>query len=156
VKERGVIAWLVGSLLVAAILAPGAAAGKPTFERINIDETIADEFLSEACGVEVTTRARGHIIIRTFSGGGTGPAEIRTINIALTAMADGNTYRFRDVGADITRVQPDGTVILSVIGQIPFDFTGVLKINVTTGDVILEPHHSLAGNVAKACAVLTA
>ena len=41
------------------------------------------------------------------------------------------------------RIAPDGTMILSIVGQIPFGpgFTGVLKINLDTGEVIHEPHH---------------
>jgi hypothetical protein len=71
-------------------------------------------------------------------------------------MADGNTYRFRDVGADQVRVEPDGTAVLLIIGQVPFEFTGVVKIDLETGELILEPQHSLEGNLEKACAALTA
>lgn len=153
---RAIIAWLACVLAVAAIVAPGAMAAKPTIERIDIDETAADEFLTEACGVDVTTHAEGHIIARTFSGGESGAAELRTLNIALTATADGNTFSFRDVGADLVRVEPDGTAILMIIGQVPFDFAGVLKIDLDTGEAILEPQHSLEGELEEACAALTA
>jgi hypothetical protein len=77
--------WLVGVLVLAAVVAPGAFAGKPTMERVAIDETFDDDFLSAECGVPVTAHVQGHIIIRTFEGGGTGPAELRTIGIAITA-----------------------------------------------------------------------
>lgn len=153
---RGVTAWLAGLFVVAAFVAPNAMAQKPTMERIDIDETFLDEFLTEACGVPVTTRAQGHIIVRTFSGETPGPAEIRTINIALTAMANGNTYVFRDVGVDLVRIEPDGTAILMVVGQIPFEFTGALKIDLETGETILEPHHSLEERLNEACETLTA
>ena len=82
--------------------------------------------------------------------------------MAYTAQAGDNTYSFRDVGADHLQVKPDGTEILMIIGQIPFGigddplgFTGVLKINLTTGEVILQPQHSMGG-VEEACAALTA
>jgi hypothetical protein len=153
---RNVIAWVGGILVIAAVVVPGAWAGKPTTERVNFDVTEPDEFLTEACGFPVTTRARGHVIVRTFSGGGTGPAELTTLNVALTAMAGGKTYRFRDVGADLVRIEPDGTAILMVIGQVPFGFTGVLKIDLETGEAILEPHHSLEGRLEEACAALSA
>ena len=155
--RRGLIAWLACVLaVVAGVLAPGAsAAGAPTIERFDIDETTPDEFLTGTCGVDVMTHAQGHVIVRTFSGEGTGLVELRTLNIALTAMADGNTYRFRDVGADQVRVEPDGTAVLLIIGQVPFGFTGVVKIDLETGEVILEPQHSLEGNLEKACAALT-
>jgi hypothetical protein len=155
-SKRGLIAWLGSVLVVAALVAPGAWAGKPIIERFDVDETFPDDFLTEACGVPVTTRAQGHVIVRTFSGDKAGPAEIRTLNIALTAMSGDNTYRFRDVGADHIQVKKDGTEILMIVGQIPFDFTGALKINLTTGEVIHEPSHSLTARVEEACAALTA
>lgn len=154
--KRGAIGWLACVLALAAIVAPGAMAAKPTFERIDVDETAPDEFLSEVCGVDVTVQARGHIITRTFAGDQTGVAELRTINIGLTATADGNTFRFRDVGADLIRVEPDGTAVLMIIGQVPFAFTGVLVIDLETGETILEPQHSLEERLEEACAALTA
>ena len=147
--------WLVGLTALAALLASGATAGKPVFERFDVNETAPDPFLTAACGIAVTTRAEGHVIVRTFTGGGTGVAAVRTLNIALTATAGGNVYRFRDVGADVERIEPDGTAILMIIGQVPFDFTGVLKIDLETGDAILEPQHSTAEDLDAACATLT-
>ena len=155
-SRRGISGWLVGVLVVAALIAPTAFAGEPTIERFDIDETFPDEGLTEACGVPVTTRAHGHVIVRSFSGNGAGPAEIRTLNIALTATAGDNTYRFRDVGADHVQIKKDGTATLMIIGQVPFDFIGVLKINLTTGEVIQEPQHSIGDRVEEACAALTA
>jgi hypothetical protein len=152
--RRGV-GWLVGAFVVAALMTPGAMAAKPTMERIDIDETALDEFLTEECGVEVTTHAEGFVIIRMFNGEATGPVELRTINIGLTATADGNTYVFRDVGADLVRIEPDGTLILMIIGQVPFAFTGVLMIDLETDEAILEPQHSLEEEVEEACEVLT-
>jgi hypothetical protein len=147
---------LGGILVAAAVLVPGALAGPPRFERITVDDTFADDFLTEACGVPVTTHAEGHITIRTFSGGGTGPAEVVTVNVGLTATAGDNTYRFRDVGADQTQVKPDGSVIVMIIGQLPFDFVGVLKIDPATGEVLHEPHADRDAQLEEACAALTA
>jgi hypothetical protein len=155
-STRRVIAWLAAIMTVTAVLATGAAAAPPTIERFEVDESFADDFLTEACGVAVTTSARGHVILRTFSGEGTGPAELRTLNISLTATAGDNVYRFRDVGADLVRVEPDGTAILMIVGQVPFEFTGVLKIDLATGETILEPQHSLEDRVEEACEKLTA
>jgi hypothetical protein len=155
-STRRVIAWLAATVTVAAVLAAGAAAAKPTIERFEVDETFVDDFLTEACGVPVTTTATGHVILRTFSGDGAGPVELRTLNIALTASAGDNVYRFRDVGADLVRVEPDGSAILMIVGQVPFGFTGALKIDLATGETILEPQHSLEGRVEEACEKLTA
>jgi hypothetical protein len=147
---------LASASLVAGLALPGVSlAAAPTFERITIDETFADDFLSEACGVAVTTTARGHITVRTFSGPGTGVAELRTINVALSATAAGKTIRFRDVGIDQVRIEPDGTAVLTVTGQVPFAFAGALKIDLETGDVILEPQDRSEEQLARACEVLT-
>ena len=155
--RRGIIAWLTCFLVgAAAVVAPSASAAGPTIERFDVDETFLDEFLTDACGVEVLTRAQGQVAVRAFSGDGTGPVEVFTLNVALTAMAGDNTYRFRDLGLNLERVEPDGTAVLSVVGQVPFTFIGVLKIDLETGDAILEPQHSLEGNLEDACAALTA
>lgn len=153
---KTVTAWLLGMLAVAALLAPGASAAKPAFNVIEVNESFPDEFLSAACGVAVTTHVQGKIIQRTMAGTGTGLAAVSTVNVAVTATAGDNTIRFRDVGADLVRIEPDGTAILMLIGQLPFDFTGVLKIDLETGEAILEPQHTTEERVEKACAALTA
>jgi hypothetical protein len=141
---------------VAVLVAPTAFAGAPTFDRIAVNETFEDEFLTDACGVPVSTRVQGDIIVRTFAGEGTGVAQVTTINIGVTAMAGDNTFTLRDVGADVTRIEPDGTVILLITGQVPFAFTGALKVDPETDEVILEPQHNTEGQVEDACAALTA
>jgi hypothetical protein len=130
-----------------------AVAAPPTIERIQVDDTFVDRFLSAECGVRVTTTARGRVTIRSFDRG-RGPVELVTINIALTATADGRTFRFRDVGSDLTRITPDGTAVLKISGQVPFQFAGVLKINLTTGEAILEPKDRSGRQLARACAAL--
>ncbi|HSO30314.1 MAG TPA: hypothetical protein VLS28_10450 [Candidatus Sulfomarinibacteraceae bacterium] len=151
-------ASLVGAL-AASLLAVGlnigvAAAAGPEIETVTISETFYDDFLSAACGVDVTTTATGRVTLRTFDGGEVGPASVNTLNIALEARAGDNVVRFRDVGADVLLVGPDGSVTLMIIGQIPFGFTGVLKIDLLTGDAVLEPTHLL--DTTEACATLTA
>lgn len=86
---RRIIAWGMCVLALAALVTPGATAGKPTIERFDVDETFPDDFLTEACRVDVTTHAKGHVILRTFSGGGTGPVELQTLNIRLTERRTG-------------------------------------------------------------------
>ena len=146
---------LLSSVLLACGLAAGPATGAgPTFERIDVDDTFADEAFSEECGVDVTTTVRGHVILRAFSRDG-GLVQLNTLNLAITATAGDRTFRFRDVGADSLRVTPDGTLVLSIIGQVPFEFAGVLKIDPETEEVILEPKNRTAEQIAKACRFLT-
>jgi hypothetical protein len=123
-------------------------------QRIEIDDTFHDDFLSDACGIDVTTTARGHVILRVFDRE-KGLVSLNTLNIALIARAGDNSYRFRDVGSDQVKVTKDGT-ILSIRGQVPFDFIGVLKINLDTGEVVHEPSHLIGDRVEEACAALTA
>ncbi|WP_336029179.1 hypothetical protein [Geodermatophilus sp. FMUSA9-8] len=144
----------VGAGAVLLGLAAPALAAPPTIERVQFDDTFSDEFLSEECGVDVTTRAVGQVATRTFDRKGTGPLVLTTVNVSLTATAGDNTVRFRDVGADLLRREPDGTLVLSIIGQVPFDFRGVLKIDPDTGEVLHEPSESASDDLDRVCAVL--
>ena len=150
-RTSGVLAVL-GALLV-VLGATAAAAQAPEKEVIQVDDTFEDEFLTEACGVEVTTTITGRVTVFTFPDG-TVLQELTTLNLAIVATAGDNQARFRDVGIDQVRVQPDGTVILSIVGQVPFGFTGVLKIDLDTGEVILEPQHLV--DTTRVCELLTA
>jgi hypothetical protein len=151
-RTIGLLAVL-GALLVVVLGATAAAAQAPEKEVIQVDETVADDFLTAACGVPVTTTATGRVTVFTFPDG-TVLQELTTLNISLVATAGDNQARFRDVGIDQVRVAPDGTVILSIVGQVPFGFTGVLKINLETGEAILEPHHEVG--TTRVCERLTA
>jgi len=133
--------------------ATAAAAQAPVKEVIQVDDEFADEFLTEACRVPVTTTARGRVTVFSFPDG-TVLQNMTTLNISLVATAGDNQARFRDVGIDQVRVQPDGTLILSIVGQVPFEFTGVLKLNLETGEAILEPHHEV--DTTRVCERLTA
>ena len=148
--------WFVTVIALVGLVWAGVAAGAaPTIERINIDETFADDFLTDACGIDVTTTVHGFVIERIFSGEGAGVPQVNTISIGLTATAGDRTFRFRDVGADVVQIQADGTLVLLITGQVPFEFAGVLKINPETEEVILEPRDRSEEQLAKACRALT-
>ena len=152
-RTRGLLA-ILGALLTVTLGATAAAAQAPDKEVFPISDSFEDEFLTDACGVPVTTTATGQITVFTFPDRPVGPQELTTVNVAFVARAGDNQARFRDVGIDLLRVQPDGTLILSTVGQVPFDFTGVTKINPETGEVILEPHHVV--DTTRVCQLLTA
>ncbi len=143
------------ALAAVAVMASSVWAAPPVRERIDIDITFHDDFLTAECGFDVMTRQRGHIIIREWPDRNKGTVAVNTLNFALTAMANGNTYRFRDVGSDHVKLTKQGP-ILSIVGQVPFDFIGALKINLETGEVVHEPGHDISGRVAEACAALAA
>jgi hypothetical protein len=144
---------VLGALLAVVLGATAAAAQAPVKEVIQVNETVADDFLTEECGVPVTTTATGRVTMFIFPDGKV-LQNLTTLNISLVATAGDNQARFRDVGIDQVLVQPDGTVILSIVGQVPFGFTGVLKLNLETGEAILEPHHEV--DTTRVCERLTA
>jgi ABC-type glycerol-3-phosphate transport system substrate-binding protein len=64
-RTRGLLAVL-GALLVVALGATAAAAEAPVKETITFSDTFPDEFLTQACGVEVTTTVNGRITFLPF------------------------------------------------------------------------------------------
>jgi hypothetical protein len=146
---------VVSFVMLTGLLTPGPALGAaPTIERIEISETFPDELLTEECGVAVTTTVEGRIIVRTFEDRTTGVPQLLTINLGYTAASAFGAYQFRDVGADLVRVRPDGTVVVSIIGQVPFEFTGIVKED-GDGNVIFESGGDRgAKQLAAACAAL--
>jgi hypothetical protein len=152
-RTSGVLAVL-GALLVMVFGATAAAAQAPEREVISVEDEFVDEDLAEECGVdEVNVTVTGRVTLFTFPDGRV-LQDLTTINLAIVWTAGDNEVRARDVGIDQVRVQPDGTVILSIVGQVLFDFTGVLKINLDTGDAILEPHRLF--DIDELCAQLAA
>jgi hypothetical protein len=101
----------------------------------------------------VTTSINGWVTILTFPDQPVGPQELSSVHFDLVATAGDNRVRFKDVGIDLVSVMPDGTKVLMIIGQVPFEFTGVLMIDLTTGEAILEPHHIV--DTTRACHLLT-
>ena len=150
--------WKAGVALatVAVLCTAGQAlAGKPTIVREDLDETFADVFLSDECGVPVETRIVGHQIIRSFTDGDGRLVEVFTLNMTLTATSAFGTFRFKDVGADVTRITKDG-VLHQIIGQLPFWFNGTAWEDPTTGEVLKEPTGTdrFESMTSKACAAL--
>lgn len=154
--RRSLTGWVASVLALAGLFGPGVASGAPpTSERVVVDESFIDEELSAACGVEAAVRLQGHITLRTFSGVRTGVTQVNTISLGATITADGRIFRLRDVGADIMRIEPDGTAVLLISGQVPFAFAGALIIDLETGEAILEPRDRSEEQIARACAALT-
>jgi hypothetical protein len=152
-RTSGVLAVL-GALLVVVFGTTAAAAQAPEREVIQVDDEFVDEELAEECGVdEVNVTVTGRVTLFTFPDGRV-LQDLSTLNIKVVWSAGDNQILTRDVGIDQVRVQPDGTVILSIVGQVPVEFTGVLKINLETDEAILEPHHFV--DLEEVCAQLTA
>jgi hypothetical protein len=146
---------LAAALVCAAVAVPSGFAGKPTMTREVVDETFADLFLTDACGVPVESHAAGHQITRAFTDSDGRLIEVFTINVSVTATSEDGTFRFRDVGADVTRVTKDG-VVHQIIGKLPFWFNGTLWEDPITGEVLKGPTGAdlFESTVEKACAAL--
>jgi hypothetical protein len=139
---------------VVVLGATAAAAQAPGKEVIPVDDTFVDQDLSDECGVQVTVHITGRVTMFTFPDGSVVLQNLNTINLEVVFTAGDNQIRTRDVGIDQVRVQPDGTLILSIVGQVPLGFTGVLKLNPETEEVLQEPHHVV--DIEEFCAQLTA
>jgi hypothetical protein len=138
----------------AAALLPASAAGAPpTFVREQVDETFVDEALSDACGVVATVRLTGHVTTRTRTGGGV--LEVVTVNLTGSITSEFGSFKVKDVGSDSTRVTPDGQVIVSLRGQLPFWFKGVLRFETSPDDPLNEPNFAAGERqIERACAQL--
>jgi hypothetical protein len=143
----------LATVLVLSLAGTAAAIGPPEMETETFSDTFEDEFLTDACGVDVTTSVEARFTFFTFPNQLVGPEDITSVHVNLVATAGDNAVRFNDVGVDVVRMEPDGTVVLMVVGQVPFTFTGVLMVNLDTGEAILEPHHSV--DTTRVCQLLT-
>ncbi len=144
----------IAALCAAAALVPASAVGAPpTIVREEIDDTFVDEALSEACGVTATVHLTGFSIFREREGGGV--LQVFTINATGVITSEFGSFRVKDVGSDSTRITRDGQVIVSLRGQLPFFFKGVLKFDGTTDEWLNEPNLAAGERqIERACAVL--
>lgn len=149
---------MAAALTAAAFVSTARAdhIGRPTIFRFVIDDTFTDPDLTAACGFPITLHLQGSASLIIVQGQRTGLFEVENGNVLLTATAGDNTYTTRWAGPNIVRVTPDGFSISMTIGLFGFHYTGVFKEILGTGEVLLEPHHSLEGDVADACAALAA
>jgi hypothetical protein len=141
------------ALMLAA--ATPAQAAAPTIERIPIDDAFHDDFLSAECGVDVTTTFHGFVIQRDFVDGAGNLVSLATINVTGTSSSEFGSIRIKDVGADQLKVASDGTLTLRITGQVPFDFAGVLVVDLDTGELLHEPNSRGDTQLEKACRLLT-
>lgn len=145
----------ISAAAVLLAIATPAQAAAPTIERIPIEATFHDEFLTAECGVDVTTSLSGFRIQREFVDAAGNLVTLATISITGVSSSEFGSVRIKDVGADQVKVDPDGTLTLSVIGQVPFNFVGILIVDLDTGEVVKEPVFRGEEQLAKACRLLT-
>jgi hypothetical protein len=111
---------VVGLAMLGSLLTIGpVSAAAPTTERIPVDETFVDDFLSDACGVTVTVHETGHFILRTWTDA-TGQ-EIRALNtyaLSDTFSSVNGSVSGKNVGPDRITFNADGSIIITTIGNI--------------------------------------
>jgi hypothetical protein len=122
-------------------------------ETTPISGTFHSDILSPACGVDVTLTFTGTVRTLSFPNRPRGPQDLITSNIKVVATAGDKQVRWTQAGMEMNRVEPDGTVITTIAGRQPVHFTGVLKTNLETGEIILQSHHS--DDIPKLCKLLT-
>lgn len=127
-------------LLTAMLVAAPANAGKPQMERVTVDDQFVDDFLSEACGTEVTLHFTGHVIFRLFTDADGNPVrELHTFGLAGTYESENGTIHVRDVGADRITYLADGSLIQVVIGNVrSFSIPGQGRVFADVGRSIFQ------------------
>jgi hypothetical protein len=119
-----------------------------------VSGTFQSPLLTPRCGVEVTITFTGSQKVLTFPHRPVGPRDLTIFNAEWVATAGDNRVRFRNVSIDLVQVKPDGTVISNFASHQPVEFTGQVKTNLDTGEVILEAHHF--ADLDRMCELLTA
>jgi hypothetical protein len=132
------------SAVLAALIVSGmatAAAAPPERETITFADSGPDGFLMEACGLDDdTTTVNLRITSLTFQDRPVGLQSLASVHIDIVSTAGDNSVLLHSVGVDSIRVDTDGDFILMIAGQVAFSLTGVLKVNLSTGELILESH----------------
>lgn len=145
---------VAGVLLLGAGLPASASAVAPTADRILINYSEINQDLSDACGVTVTGAAQGTVTWYPRPEPWDRGVILRiNVNILWTFSSGRNTYRAREARVSLMRVHSDGTWIGMDAGQQSLWRSGVFKVNMTTGEVILEPRGSHP-NWARICDTL--
>jgi hypothetical protein len=140
------------------LLAGTAHAAPPVIshEAIHVPPTY-DDVVSEWCGFDVYYSVQGFETLRAFEDRTKGVTELFTINVVVTLTGpSGEQHQLRrDVGADLTRVTRNGTTVKTIAGQVPFQHTGALKIDLDADDWIVGPtRDTYEQDVTAACAAL--
>lgn len=115
-RVRVMVLTVLASLLVTSPI----AAAPPLMEHVQIrDIGIQDEFLSEACGFDIWVDAIGVVTFRLWLDSEDNPTrEVNNFGLRVRYYSEGGSIRTQDVGADRVTYHPDGSVTLTVIGNV--------------------------------------
>ena len=146
-RVRVMVLTVLASLLVTAPV----AAAKPFMEHLQIrDVGFHDEFVSEACGFDVWVDAIGVITFRVWLDSEDNPIrEVNNFGVRVRYYSEWGSIQTQDVGADRAIYHPDGSVTLTVIGnvqsiQVPgqgrvYSDVGLVSFHITFPDPEGEP-----------------
>jgi hypothetical protein len=114
------IARVLGLALLGTMLVAGpASAAKPTMERIIVNDVFVDDFLSEACGTEVTVMITGSVIFRNWlDADGNDVRAVNNYALTDTFSSVNGSVRAKDVGADRVTLNEDGSITVIIIGNV--------------------------------------
>lgn len=134
-------------LLGAAFVAGPAVAAQPGREFVAVDDVFVDDFLSDACGVEVTAHVTGHVIFRLFADPDGNPVrELNNYALHVLWSSENGEINAQDVGADRVTYLDNGGVILIVIGTVQsFSIPGQGRVYADVGRTMLT--FDAAGNL---------
>jgi hypothetical protein len=109
-------------------------------ERIPVDDLFVDDFLSGACGAEVTVHFTGHVTFRVFTDADGNPVrELNNYALGGTYESANGSIHVRDVGVDRITYLPDGSLIQVVIGNVrSFSIPGEGRVYADVGRSVLE------------------
>jgi hypothetical protein len=147
--------------IVAVTLAPSArSATPPERHTITFSGTEHPEWLSAACGVDVTLNVTVRLTVLLFEDRlpgvpNAGPYVLESSHVELSAIAGDNVVRFTSATLTFLRTEPDGTLIYMVAGHSPFSLTGLVMVEnpFDGGETIIFPKHE--ADLTHACRLLT-
>ena len=104
--------------------------------------TFLSPLLSGRCDFDVNVSVTGSITVKTFPNRPTGVQDLTLEKFAVVFRAGDKTVRFQQVQTTITQVKPDAVkstvrATATLAGKI-VEFTGVQRIDLETGETVLE------------------
>jgi hypothetical protein len=130
------IAFFLASALLLVSVSPVAAVGKPTVDRVNINDVgVYDDFLSGECGFDVWSDTGGHITFRLFNDAAGNPRrEVNNYAVRVHYYSENGDVYTRDVGPDRARYLDDGSILLTITGNVqPVTAPGQGRVNADSG-----------------------
>jgi len=108
------------ALIACLAVASPVAAGKPTMERVQINDIgVLDVFLTEVCEFDVFADVQGHIIFRQFTDATGAPLrEVNNFAIRARYYSAWGSVRTVDVGVDRVTYNADGSITQVIIGNV--------------------------------------